>query len=437
MHVEQRVDHTLAIADHPDIEVSRSEGFEPGTGWHHALSDVQSDFAPVVDDPVGIVFVRLVDVTVEQFEAKPFGPRLFQQTPCLGPRFFDVGPPPGDLLQFRLGRGQRRSGEDDPADGVDVGDLGELRRRVPTVDRQGQRSAHADIVERFFLVVDLDKAAAVPVAGLHRDFVAELLLQLVDHRRRITAELDRRPVAADRVELHHLLGGIDADKAVEIRQTLMIVIWVPNSFYRLANLIFDEFERAGAHDVLLVPAGILVENLLFIDPRIGIGERRQKCIRRELQVEDDGRRIGRRNRVDHHVVALARAQDTFGRKDDLVPARRHVGRGQRRPVVELHALADRESVGLVAVCRLRHHRAQIANQVGGRRRVVRIDPDQHAVERGRGMDRCKGGLAMRVEARRCVRRDHVGQGAAIFWRLFLCSKNSRRKHGGDRQRRQS
>ena len=89
----------------------------------------------------------------------PSAPGLLQQPLRLGPRLLDVGPKPGELLQFLLGRRQRRAGKDDAADRVHIGDLGELRRAVPAVDRQGQGAAHPGIVERLFLVVGLDQRA--------------------------------------------------------------------------------------------------------------------------------------------------------------------------------------------------------------------------------------------------------------------------------------
>ena len=65
--------------------------------------------------------------------------------------------------------------------------------------------------------------------------------------------------------------------------------------------------------------------------------------------------------VDHHVMALARAENARGRVDNLLPARRHIGGGQRRPVVKFYPVADLEGIGLAAVGRLRHLRAQVAD----------------------------------------------------------------------------
>ena len=280
---------------------------------------------------VPTIFVGLVDVAVQQLEAEPLGAGLLQQPLRLGARLLDVGPEPGDLLQLLLGRGQRRAGEDDAADRMHVGDLGQRRRAVPAVDRQGQRAAHPHVVERLLLVVGRDDVAAVPVALLHRDLVAELLDELVARRGRQAAELDRRAVGADRVDADRLLGGEDADEAVEIGQALVVIVGVAHALDRLAGLVAGELERAGAHDVLLVPVRVLVEDLLLVDPGEGVGERRQKRGGREFQLEHDGRRVGRLDLVDHdRNSSRARSVTPSGGKDDLVPARRHVGGGQRR-----------------------------------------------------------------------------------------------------------
>src|SRR5215831_15793086 len=106
-------------------------------------------------------------------------------------RLLDVGPKPGDLLQLRLSRGERRAGKDDPANRVHVGDPGEPRRAMPAVDRQGQRAAHPGIVEWLSLVVGLDDPAAVPVALVHGDLVTQRAYQLVAHGRGKPAELGR------------------------------------------------------------------------------------------------------------------------------------------------------------------------------------------------------------------------------------------------------
>ena len=140
----------------------------------------------------------------------------------------------------------------------------------------------------FLLWFGVISVAAVPVALLHRDLVAERVDQLVARRRRQAAELDRRAVGADRVDPDRLLVGEDADEAVEIGQSLVVVVGVALALDRLADLVVRELERAGAHDVLLVPVRILVEDLLLVDEGEGVGERRQE--RRRWRISGGRRR---------------------------------------------------------------------------------------------------------------------------------------------------
>ena len=219
------------------------------------------------------------------------------------------------------------------------------------------------------------RAGDVPVALLHRDLVAERANQFVACRRRHAAKLDRRAVAADRLDPDRLLVGIDRGEAVEIGQVLVVIIGVAHAPDRLAGLVAGEFEGAGAHHVPLVPVRVLVEDRLLVDPVERVGERRQEGAGREFQVKHDGRRIGRLDLVDHQVIGRPRAEHPLARKDHLVPARRDVGGGQRRTVVELDAVADLEGVAPAGVGRLRHLGAQVADEIGGRCRVVRVDPD--------------------------------------------------------------
>src|SRR5262249_40615110 len=156
-------------------------------------------------------------------------------------------------------------------------------------------------------------------------------------------------VRADRVDPHRLLGRKDADEPVEIGLPRAIIVLIAYPLDRLAYVVTRELEWAGAHDVLLVPVRILIENLFLVDPGVGIGERRQKCVGRELQPEHHGRRIGRLDLVDHDEIALSRARYAIGGTDDRLPARRNVRGSERRAVVKLHALADLKGIGLSAV----------------------------------------------------------------------------------------
>jgi len=81
-----------------------------------------------------------------------------------------------------------------------IGDLGELRRAMPAVDRQGQRAPYPGIVERFAFMVRLNETAAIPVALLHRNLAVQCIDELIAHRGRKTTELDRGTVRANGIE---------------------------------------------------------------------------------------------------------------------------------------------------------------------------------------------------------------------------------------------
>ena len=74
--IGERIDDVLAIALGADIKISAAQRFEPWPGRYYLLGYVQSDLVPLVDDPDAIIFVRLIDVAVEQFEAEPPRRRL-------------------------------------------------------------------------------------------------------------------------------------------------------------------------------------------------------------------------------------------------------------------------------------------------------------------------------------------------------------------------
>src|ERR1700736_5687556 len=155
-------------------------------------------------------------------------------------RLLDVGRKPGDLLQLLLGRGERRAGKDDSANRMHVSDPGEPGRAMPAVDRQGQRAAHPGIVEWLSFVVGLDDPAAVPVALLQGDLVAQRAYQLVAHGRWKPAELDRCTIPADCLDPDCLLIRIDAGEPVEVGQPFVVVVGVAPSSWPRAGLV-----RAG------------------------------------------------------------------------------------------------------------------------------------------------------------------------------------------------
>ena len=127
--------------------------------------------------------------------------------------------------------------------------------------------------------------AAVPVALLHDDLVAELLDELVARGRGQRAELKRRTVGPDGVGAHRLLRREDPHEAVEVGLSGMIIVRVALALDRLADLIVGQPEGARPHDILLVPVHVLVELLLRVDVGIGVGQRRQERQRGKLELE--------------------------------------------------------------------------------------------------------------------------------------------------------
>ena len=136
-----------------DIEVATAQCLVPGATRHRALRYVQPDLAPFIDQPGANVFVRLVNVAVQQLEADPLGAGLLQQAARLRTRLVDVRPIPRDLLKLLFCRGQRRVRKDEGADGLDDGDFRQRLGAVPAVDRQAQGAADARVVEGLLLVV--------------------------------------------------------------------------------------------------------------------------------------------------------------------------------------------------------------------------------------------------------------------------------------------
>ena len=298
---------------------------------------------------------------------------------------------------------------------------------MPAVDRQGQCPAHARVVERFALVIGGDAAGDIPIALLHRNLVAERLDELVPRCGRQAAKLDRGAVAADRLDPYRLFVGVNTGEAVEIGPPFMVVVAEFFALYGLADLMIDKLEGAGTDNVLLVPARIPIEDILLVDEVERVGESRQKRAGREFEVEDDGLRVGGLDFVHHQIITGPCAQLAIRRKNDLVVAGGNVGSGEWRAVVEFDVPTDLERVGSAIVSRLRHLRAEIADEMRDVRRVLRVDPDQHAVERCDRMHRCIGALAMTVETWRRIRGDHVGEAVAIF-RLLIGQSRRKRRH---------
>src|SRR6202011_4903683 len=81
----------------------------------------------------------------------------------------------------------------------------------------------------------------------------------------------------------------------------------------LTHLIFRKTERARAHDILLEPSGVTIEDLLLVKESVGVGEGRDKRARRVFEAENDDLRIGCFDALDHRIVAATGADDAFRR----------------------------------------------------------------------------------------------------------------------------
>ena len=365
--------------------------------------------------------VRLVDAAVVVVDRQVGDAGLLEKAPRLGSGRLEVAPVAGELLELRVGRGQRMTGEHHAAHRLHDRDAGQVLRAAPPVHREGEGAAHPRVVIRLARVVRGEQEHAVPVALLHRDLVAERLDEVVARLWREAAELDRRPVAANGLDAHRHVLGDDGPEAVEVGLPLVVVALVLHSVHECTGLMLDELERAGAVHVVLVPVVTMrLQILLAVDPVERGRERGQEGAGRELQIEHDGGVVGRLDRFDHVEERLPRARHALGREDDPVVAGLDVRRGHRRSVVERHAFLDLERVRLAAVGRLRHvPDAQVAHEVGGLG-ILRVHPDQQAVERCVGMDESIGLLPVSVLRRRLAGHHEV-QRATCLRRFRECA----------------
>ena len=237
----------------------------------------QADLLELVDEPSAHHAVRLVHAAVEEHELETLRARFLEQPSRLGPGLIDIGPIAGDLRELFFRRRQGVAREDNAADRLHDGDLRQIFRARPAIDRQGERAAHADVVEGLPPVIRQELKRTVPVAFLNDDFVAQRLDQIVARLGREAAELDGGLVAADRLQAHRHLRRGDRPETVQIRLALVVVVLVALAFDVGARLMFDESEGARTVDVLLVPGiTFFVQILLRIDEVVGRGHGRQE-----------------------------------------------------------------------------------------------------------------------------------------------------------------
>ena len=155
---------------------------------------------------------------------------------------------------------------------------------------------------------------------------------------------------------------------------------------------------------------VLLQRLLAEDdvPAAGEGGHHEIDRARRGQLEFDGVLVRRVDLLDRGEQRGARDADAGRRLADAVVGRLHVGGGEVRPVVELHALAQVERVGLAVLGDFPAMR-QIGDDALAA--VARIAPDQVVEHASLGADVADGARLMHVEMRRPI-EDAVAHHAA-------------------------
>ncbi len=337
----------------------------------------------------------------------------------------------GELFELRRRRREGRPGHLHAADALDDRDLRERLRALVPIERQGERLAGALVVPRLLLVVHSDQEHAVPRALLHRDLRAERLHDTVALGGRESPELGVGPLGADR---RHLGVGILDDQraiAVQVRLTLVPVVRILLSGPVRTLHVLHEDEGAAAHDMRLVPVHVLRENVGLVDPVEGRRQRGDERGRGPFEAEDNGRRIGRLDRLDGRVLPLAERHHVRGRVDDLVIRRLHVLRREVAAVVEFHAATKLEGVR-PAVLGDRPGFGEIADHFRTRS-IGRVEPEQGAVDRGERMDQRERSLTVPVVGGG-LRRNDVHELAAVARTLLgvrAAAGKQDQHHAGD------
>ena len=271
--------------------------------------------------------------------------------------------------------------------------IGAVHERL-AVDGVHERAADARIVEGLARVVEPGHRLAFRIAGDGRE--ARILPQVgeefgsADVREGIdVAGLHRR---------HLRLRVVDEAErdALELHLVLLPIVGIAHEFDPVAPHPGLELEGTRADGARLVVLGGLRRH----DHRVAPAEIVEEVARRLLELDHDGRRIRRLDRVDGREDLLLRIGRV--RRPRTVERELHVGRIEGRPVMEFHARLEAERVG-AAVRRdlpaFRQERLHLAVPVDAHESLVEIDPGHFADRDGR-----RNG---RIEARRLDRHaDH-------------------------------
>ena len=399
-------------------------------GFDRLHPHVQSDLAPLVDEPDGDRLVRLRQAAVFECERVAVGHAgLAQQSAGLDATGLDVTPVAGELFQLRRRRGPWRARHLDAGDLLHDGDPREVPRRLVAIERECQRATNALVVEGLAFLVHGHQRQAVPGALLHGDLRSERGDERIAVGRGETPELDVRAFPADGGHL----GGVGVDEdgaiAVEVRAALVPVVGVLLADPVRALHVLDELEGPGAHHVRLVPADVPGQDVGLEDPVVGRGQADQERGLGPLEPKPHRVRVRRLDDFDGLVGPLAHGDDARGRRDDLVVAGLDVARGHDAAVVKAHALPQSERVRQ-PVRRDRPGLRQVRHRPGARP-VGRVDAEQRVVVGRQRVDDAERALPVAVVRRRL--RGHEEDQLAAGARLVLGEGGRPQRQDGERR----
>src|SRR5262249_45987257 len=146
----------------------------------------------------------------------------------------------------------------------------------------------------------------------------ERLHQQVALGGREATELDVRALAADRRHLGRRVSDEDGAVAVEVRLALVPVVGGLLAYPVRASHVLAEEGGARPHDVVLVPAHVLGQDVGFVDPVPRRRQREEERPRRPLEPEDDRLRIGSLDGLHGDILAFPGRGRAWWWGDDLV-----------------------------------------------------------------------------------------------------------------------
>ena len=220
---------------------------------------------------------------------------------------------------------------------------------------------------------------------MHHEALLGFGQKLIARTRVLAAKLGVELAAEQPRHHRRVLHEVDLE-AVEVGQALAEVAVEPLAHPMRAAHVLDELEGARAHDLGFRVFRVLLELGGAVDAVEGRSQQRQEGGVDRLELEDDGGRIRRLDGGDVGEALLAHRDHALGWVGDALEGRLDVGRGQRRAVVELDAVVQRESVG-EAVRGDRPALGQIADDL---RVLGAVPPDQQRILRGHRMQQREG-----------------------------------------------